>query len=188
MPLPRSAPRKLLHMRDITLRGYEREDGMFDIEGHMTDAKTYSLSAVENPPGLIAGDLVHNMWLRLTVTADMEVHACETDMEAVPYGYCRGAASSMQRLIGLRIGKGFIKEAMSRLGGAGGCTHLRELLQPVATVALQTINKHVRAKITGTREVAPDPSRTNSCYSYAEGSPVLVMLAQRAAESYKAPS
>lgn len=181
MPLPRSAPRKLLHMRDIALRGYEREDGLFDIEGHLTDAKTYSLGTVERP-GFAAGEPVHNMWLRLTVAPDMEIRAVETDMEGTPYSYCQGAAPNMQRIVGLRIGKGFIKEAMARLGGGEGCTHLRELLQPISTVAFQTMN--------GGRAPAPkpaaeagqgaaDPRANNSCYSYSDHSPV--MAATRAA-------
>ena len=173
MPLPRSAPRKLLHMRDISLRGYEREDGLFDIEGHLTDTKTYSLGTVERP-GFAAGDPVHNMWLRLTIAEDMEICAVDTDMEGTPYSYCRGAAPNMQRIVGLRIGKGFIKEAMARLGGAEGCTHLRELLQPIATVAFQTINRGA-PKVKKPGEQAVDIRMNNSCYSYADGSPVMAM-------------
>jgi hypothetical protein len=183
MPLPRSAHRKLLHMRDITLRGYEREDGLFDIEGHLTDAKTYSLGTKERP-GFAAGEPVHNMWLRLTLAPDMEIRACETDMEDVPYTYCRGAAPNMQRLVGLRIGRGFIKEAMGRLGGAEGCTHLRELLQPIATVAFQTMNGgQAPKKNAAPKDGMADPRAGNSCYSYSEGSPVMAMMEKAAAEA-----
>ena len=41
MPLSAPAPRKLEHLRDIQLRGYVREDGLVDIEAHLTDTKTY---------------------------------------------------------------------------------------------------------------------------------------------------
>ena len=40
MPLPRPVPRKLSHNRVIDCRGYERDDGLWDIEGHLTDVKT----------------------------------------------------------------------------------------------------------------------------------------------------
>src|ERR1700724_127118 len=42
-PMPLSEPheRELLHLRDIALRGYRRADGLFDIEAHLTDTKTY---------------------------------------------------------------------------------------------------------------------------------------------------
>lgn len=180
MPLPRSAPRKLLHMRDIALRGYEREDGLYDIEGHLTDIKTYSLGTKERP-GFGAGEPVHNMWLRLTVTPEMEIRAVDTDMESTPYSYCLGAGPNMQRIVGLRIGKGFIKECMARLGGGEGCTHLRELLQPISTVAFQTINRG--APKVKTEGGAPDPRMNNSCYSYSEGSPVMEATLKAAAES-----
>jgi len=169
----------MLHLRDIALRGYEREDGLFDIEGHLTDTKSYSLSAPEQL-GFAAGEPVHNMWLRLTVAPDMEIRAVQTDMEATPFTYCLGAAPNMQRIVGLRIGKGFIKEAMARLGGAEGCTHLRELLQPISTVAFQTIND-------GAPKVKPqggvaDLRLNNSCYSYSDGSPVMEAALKAAAE------
>ncbi len=41
MPLSAPAPRQLMHNRAIECRGYQREDGMWDIEGHLVDTKTY---------------------------------------------------------------------------------------------------------------------------------------------------
>ena len=41
MPLSTSAPRQLMHNRAIECRGYQREDGLWDIEGHLVDTKTY---------------------------------------------------------------------------------------------------------------------------------------------------
>src|SRR5574340_319824 len=42
MPLSKPANRELLHQRDITVRGYQRPDGLLDIEAHLTDTKSYS--------------------------------------------------------------------------------------------------------------------------------------------------
>ena len=41
MPLSPPAPRTHIHTRTVTVMGYEREDGLFDIEAQMTDTKTY---------------------------------------------------------------------------------------------------------------------------------------------------
>jgi hypothetical protein len=172
----------MLHMRDISLRGYEREDGLFDIEGHLTDVKTYSLGTAERP-GFAAGEPVHDMWLRLTITPDFVIHAVTTEMDGTPYSYCQGAGPNMQRIVGLRIGKGFIKEAMARLGGAEGCTHLRELLQPIATVTFQTINRGAPKLNTSSAPEAADPRLNNSCYSYSDGSPVMAMTLAAAAQT-----
>ena len=41
MPLTEPAARELLHTRVIDMRGYIRDDGLWDIEGHLTDNKSY---------------------------------------------------------------------------------------------------------------------------------------------------
>ncbi len=44
MPLPAaSANRTPLHTRVVECRGFARDDGLFDIEGSITDVKTYDI-------------------------------------------------------------------------------------------------------------------------------------------------
>ncbi len=183
MPLSKSTPRKMLHLRDITLRGYEREDGMVDIEAHMTDSKTHSLS-MRDRGGLPAGEPMHDMWLRVTVNADMTIVAAEAAMDATPYNVCPGVAPNYGRLVGLNIGKGYLKGAMQRLGGVEGCTHLRELLQQVGTVAFQTsLSVRGQAKKVRDPEKAIHPAFLNTCYSYNENGPLAARYkAETAAE------
>lgn len=38
MPLPEARPRRHLHTRAVTYRGFHREDGLYDIEAEMSDA------------------------------------------------------------------------------------------------------------------------------------------------------
>jgi hypothetical protein len=52
----------------------------------------------------------------------------------------REATASLAQLKGLRIGAGFGRIARERLSGAQGCTHLNELLIPLATTAFQTLS------------------------------------------------
>jgi hypothetical protein len=40
----------------------------------------------------------------------------------------------------MQIRAGFLRDAAHKVGGTVGCTHLRELLQQMATTAFQTIN------------------------------------------------
>lgn len=80
------------------------------------------------------------MWLRLTVDETMHIHAVEAVTDSTPYVMCPTAASNFTRLVGLRIKPGFLREAAQRVGGTIGCTHLRELLQQMATAAFQTVN------------------------------------------------
>lgn len=144
MPLSPPAPREALHTRAITITGYQRADGMFDIEAALTDTKTYSFPN-DNRGTIEAGEPLHGMFLRLTVDAAMRIHKAEAATDYAPYAVCPGAAPAFGRLEGLTIGRGFLKAANQAVGGPIGCTHLRELLQQMATTAFQTI-KPARAK------------------------------------------
>lgn len=179
MPLPPPAERAPLHARDIALRGYERADGLFDVEAHLTDTKTYAFTNRDR--GTVEpGVPLHGMWLRLTVDEDMTVVACEAATDFAPYHVCPGAAPNFARLAGLRIGPGFSRGVRERVGGVEGCTHLRELLGQMATVAFQTLYP-VRARRARERAVAagtpaaPTPNpMLGTCLAYAPDSPVVL--------------
>ena len=192
MPLSRSTPRRLLHTREIRLNGYEREDGLMEVEAHMTDVKTYSTGNTDRD-GIHAGEPVHDMWMRMTLTPQMEIVACEASMDATPYSICPAVAPNFSRLVGLVVGKGFMAQAMARERGVEGCTHLRELLQPLATAAFQT--RHGLHKPTDRPSPAhhlgrePELTRSliNSCYAYNETGPVAARSRMAADETAEMP-
>jgi Protein of unknown function (DUF2889) len=138
MPLSSAAPREQIHTRSIECRGYRRADGLWDIDAHLTDTKTYAFDNHFRGE-LPAGAPVHDMWLRLTVDDRLVIHAVEAVTEAGPYSACPTVAPNFQRLVGLRIYPGFHKQVRDRLGGVEGCTHLVDLLGPLATTAYQTV-------------------------------------------------
>ncbi len=84
MPLSPPASRDLIHSRQVECRGYRRSDGLWDVEGHLTDTKTYGF---ENefrgvvPPGVP----VHEMWVRLTVDDEMVIQDIETSTDHSPF-------------------------------------------------------------------------------------------------------
>jgi hypothetical protein len=41
MPLSSPQPREHFHTRTIDCKGYRRDDGLWDIEGHLEDNKSY---------------------------------------------------------------------------------------------------------------------------------------------------
>lgn len=170
MPLSEPQERELLHLRDIALRGYRRSDGLFDVEAHLTDTKTYGFPS-EDRGFVAAGEPVHGMWMRMTLDEDLTIVACEASTEFGPYGVCPAAAPNFSRLAGLSIKRGFLRAAAERIGGAQGCTHLRELLQQMATVAIQTLYA-VRSR--REEEARPEkPALLNTCLAYATDSPVV---------------
>ena len=189
MPLSQAEPRERLHTRAITIDGYRRTDGLYDIEAHLTDTKTFGQANFDR--GYIpAGEPIHDMRLRLTVDETMHIVACEAVSDRAPYVMCPHAAPNFSALVGLRIRAGFLREANHRVGGAAGCTHLRELLQQLATTAFQTINP-ARVRREMAAEGAPDtpgsdrtdtritekmggpPKILNTCLAYAEDGPLV---------------
>jgi len=184
MPLSEPVPREPLHLRDIELRGYRREDGLFDIEARLTDTKTYAFSNSDRGQ-INPGVPLHRMLARMTLNTEMVIMAFEAVTEFGPYAICPTAAPNFARLAGLKIGRGFLKAANERVGGVHGCTHLRELLGQMGTVAFQTLFA-VRIKreaapnaVASTDQPAPTaekPSRPmmlGTCLAYAPDSPVV---------------
>lgn len=138
MPLPPPVPREHLHTRTVTCQGFLRQDGLWDIEGHIVDVKTYGFDN-EWRGRVEAGTPVHEMWIRLTLDDRMEIKEVAASTDNSPFRACPDILPNFQRLAGLRIGAGFTREVRARLGGPEGCTHIVEMLQQVATVAYQTM-------------------------------------------------
>lgn len=138
MSLSANAKRELLHERRITIRGYRRDDGLYDIEGHLSDTKTHDIPLAAGIR--FSGQPIHSMWLRLTIDLALNIVDAEAASDAVPYaGYCDEINASYKKLIGLTIRSGFSGNVRDLLGGTRGCTHMTELVDTVATAAFQTI-------------------------------------------------
>ena len=173
MPLSPAAPRKAMHRREIICRGYLRDDGLWDIEGHLTDTKDYAMHTTWRGD-MSAGTPVHDMWLRITVDDDLLIHDCEAAMDDHPYDVCPEIVDNFRRLKGLRIGSGWTGEVRKRVGGTLGCTHLVELLRPLATTAFQTLVASRRhADRQESAQNGQRPRLINGCYAHAEFSPVV---------------
>ena len=142
MALPQPAEREKKHHRRIDCEGYLRRDGLYDIEVHMVDTRTYDCSYDEfHRDGLIrAGEPVHDMWLRFTIDLDFLIHDVQAASVQTPFAVCPKAAAAMRELIGLRIGGGWLKQARERVGPAVSCTHLMDLLGQLGATAYQTLH------------------------------------------------
>lgn len=165
MPLPPSVPRDDLHLRRIELRGYLRHDGLYDVEARMIDTKTTELTLGDGrlvPPG----DPIHDMSIRLIVDEDLNVMDVVASTDASPFGICREAITTLQSMKGLRIGAGWSQAIRQRLAGRHGCTHLSELLTPLATIAFQTLSQIRQARPTPL-DADGKPRKIDSCYAYA---------------------
>jgi hypothetical protein len=162
MPIDDPDNRAPIHTRSIVCNGYRRDDGLWDIEAHLTDTKAY---AVHNDfRSVPAGAPFHSMTLRITVDDTLTIHAIKACIDAAPQRICPAIVPNLQCLVGLQIGPGFNAELRRRLGGELGCTHLVELFSLLATTAIQTVLPLRRATSDG------DPAHLNpigGCHAFA---------------------
>jgi hypothetical protein len=173
MTLPKAQPRKLVHSRDIECRAYLRDDGLWDIEAHLRDTKTGS--AGNDWRTVAAGEPIHEMRVRLTVSEDMVVREAHASTAHGPYPACADANGRFGELAGLRIAPGWTTEVKRHLGGGHGCTHVRELLAPLATTALQAVAAARSDRMTALRADGV-PKKVDSCFAYAAGGELVKRL------------
>jgi hypothetical protein len=169
MPLSQPvAGRESVHTRRIELQGYAREDGLFDIEARMTDTKSEGFTTGDR--WVAPGEALHGMAMRMTIDQDMTIVGFEAAIDDSPYRICPQIAPNFAKLVGLPIGRGFLRAAAERVGGIHGCTHLRELLQQLATVAFQTLYPLRRNR---SAPVTARPLLLNTCHTYRANGPVV---------------
>ena len=179
MPLPEESPRKHVHTRAIDYQGYEREDGLWDIEAHMTDTKTYNFR--NNWRGEIkVGEPLHEMFLRVTIDNEFAIRDVIAVTDNSPFKICPEIASVYKTLIGIRMGPGWRKAIRKKVGGVQGCTHLTELLFPMATVAMQTIwplrnhkRKAVDSDTPKSNKSSNRPIVLDTCHAWSTDSPIV---------------
>ncbi len=173
MPLSAPVARTLKHIRAIECKGYERADGLWDIEGHLVDTKTYVHSRRDGGRERQPGQPVHHMWLRLTIDLDLKIQDIEAVTDDGPYELCGSIAVNFKRLIGLTIGPGWRKDISDRVGGVLGCTHLVELLGPLGTTAYQATGRAREGRKAG-KPTTNQPYQINSCHIYKDDAPAVL--------------
>jgi len=136
-PVPNRVPK---HLRDVRYRSFQREDGLWDVEGELVDTKAYDL-VLSGERKRRAGEPIHHMWIRCTIDTTLTVRAIEVAMDAHPLGECPLALPAMQRMVGSCMARGWRKAIEANLGQIEGCTHMRELLFNMATAAFQSVNQ-----------------------------------------------
>lgn len=170
MALSKPNKRKPIHYRHIQCNGYLREDGLWDIEAHLTDDKGYPFPTLQRGV-LQPGELVHELWLRLTLDNQLVIQDVEAAMPITPFSICSQIEDNYKRLIGLQIGRGWMQKAKELVGGVEGCSHLIELLRPMATTAIQTIYPYLNFSEDGRFPISNNV--LNSCHSFSDTNEII---------------
>ncbi len=173
MALSAPAQREERHLRRVSCRGFARTDGLLDIEGELIDTKNYDFPSSTH--GLIkSGHPIHHMQVRITVDFELNIVAAEAVTIHGPYAICPKGAENIEGLVGLTIGPGWKRKVQQAIGGPKGCTHITELMGPMATTAFQTLygekarQKRSQLGADQSEQIkTPLPSLANSCIAYA---------------------
>jgi hypothetical protein len=175
-----SPTRTLLHTREIICKGYRRSDGLYDIEGRLQDLTN---EPTDLPFHRVPqGGTIHDMRLVMTVDADMVIQHIVALTATGASQFCGEAAAAYSGLVGLKIAAGFKKNMKAIVGGEIGCTHLTELLERMANVAMQTLFSTYRAEASRRREtgaqqvVAVRPWVIGTCHAYREDGDAVKLL------------
>ncbi len=167
MGLPeQTVARKRIHTRQILIEGYKRDDGLWDIEGHLKDIRH---SDIPLRTGLrLAGAALHEMLVRITVDDTLTIQSAAAQTVASPYpGTCENIAPDYAKVAGLRIEAGFRREVGKLFGGLSGCTHITELLGNISTVAMQTV-------VPETEKTSNEkPGKLDGCHALDSTGPVV---------------
>lgn len=129
--------RRTVHLRRITCEGFERDDGLFDIVGTLIDTKPTPLEMREKT--VQAGEPIHHMTVCITVDSDRLIHNVVAHTVEGPHAVCGAITDRYRQLIGQRIQPGFTLTVKRLFRGQLGCTHMTELLPPMATTAFQML-------------------------------------------------
>jgi len=138
--MPLTAPtqsRQRLHSRHVTYEGFQRSDGLFDIEGRLTDVKDHDTTLLSGVRA--AGDAIHDMSVRVTIDRDFTIREIEAQTDRMPYpGGCDVIGPQYRALVGANLLNGFRKRLHDTMGHVRGCTHITEMLSALPTAAVQT--------------------------------------------------
>jgi len=186
MGLPDAVTREKKHHRKIDCEGFLRSDGRWDIDVHMVDTRTYDCAydALHRGGVIKAGEPVHDMWLRFTIDLDFLIHEVHAASDQTPFSICPRAAEAMRSLVGLRIGFGWMKQVRERIGSERSCTHLIDLLGPLAATSYQTLHAALEER-EARRESREKPPIIDTCLALSSSGEV---VKNRWPEFYQPPS
>lgn len=182
--IPTAAARKPMHTRRIVYDSFMRDDGLFDLEGHILDTKAYRyeepVRGIREP-----GATVHEMFVRLTIDDQLTVRDLFVSIPEAPYPICPETQERFRSLVGLGLARGWRRAVDEKMGGTHGCTHVRELLYQMPTIAFQSLGSWSLHRAEGFEGLAErltaEPPFIDGCHSWAADGPVVAVLFPREA-------
>ena len=182
----------LIHERDAFIKIFEIGENRILIEGVLTDERFYQ-SIIYARQELITPGVVHRIIVRMTLLLPrLIIESAEAEMPTVPTDICKEVKEVVNKLVGLRLTRGFKDKVSDLLGGKNGCIHMNNLILFMSTAAIQgSYTYYNRVREDG--EVKhPDFDSSliiNSCHLWREEGPFAPRLEEmkNAAKSILSP-
>lgn len=176
MTLPTSVERVESHLRTYRFQAYRRKDGLWDIDATVQDSKPYVY--FDHTRGAMEpGAFIHNISVRVTFDGDFVVRDIVCALDDTPYLFCQGGGDNLPELVGANLMKGWRQRVGEVLGATSGCTHLREMLLSVRTVAFQTLSSEWENRTEPdslhTETLTTRPAYLGGCHAMALDGPVV---------------
>ena len=147
------------------------EDTTLRVRAHLRDAYTGPSSGHDALDQAVI--VLHEYQLDLWVDGEThEITRIEVVALNLPYEECFDAPSFVQRLVGLRLVRGFTGRALALLEAEAGCTHLNSLISDLAIAGLFCgyVRLQEQARETGTLPtLPPSDERTGVCTGWRAG-------------------
>ncbi|MFZ6675729.1 DUF2889 domain-containing protein [Undibacterium sp. Xuan67W] len=190
MPLPSTTiGRALKHTRSIQIDAFARDDGLWDIDAHITDTKTRDIKLASGIRPV--GTALHDLSLRITIDTNLTIVDAVAVSDAVPYpGFCNTIGPDYKKLIGLNLFRQFRQGVKERLSGIHGCTHITELAQILPTAAVQAFAGDVIDTRDGASasEQTQQPFQLNRCHALRLDGPAVAQYYPRWSTAFSLPS
>ncbi len=134
-------------------------------------------------------DEVHDVHAEIEILhPSLEIVAARSEVRNGPFtNVCNMTHPNVERLIGMRVERGFTGEARKIVGGPSGCHRVSELLVEIAQAAYQLLFvrlfQSMPAEVRNREDVPAErhafvigniPGMRNTCFSYAESNHALI--------------
>ena len=153
--LPPDEDLELLHTRNYEVRVYHHGEDRILVRGAISDMKPAGLYVEGDPDPLE----IHQMQVEWVVQLpELEIIDAGVVFETHPHPSCPGIVAHYEKLVGLKVARGFTHKIRELFGGPRGCTHTTALLQAMVPAVVQsTWSVSVKkARDEGLPEGAPD--------------------------------
>ncbi|PTB92037.1 hypothetical protein C9974_13870 [Marinobacter sp. B9-2] len=120
-------------------------------------------------------EAIHDLSLNICFDKSMKIVDLFASPKSFPYSECQCGGNALRNMIGVEMGPGWSRNIHDRVSYKEVCTHLRELLIPLATAAIQSM--HLEKEITASKvDDTGKPVRFNSCLAYNESGQLVKSL------------